>query len=93
MRNTFGDSDIDFCLLFTKGKNYPAPDSINNIREIHRNINALDDEYRIPFTLFFEGYKYKEIAGKLDLPIGTVKSRIFITRKKLKKSLQEYANN
>jgi RNA polymerase sigma factor (sigma-70 family) len=92
-RNTFGNSNIDLCLLFPMGSNYPAPDSIYNTKEIHRNIDALDDEYRIPFTMFFEGYKYKEIAKKLDLPLGTVKSRIFFTRKKLKKSLKEYSNN
>ena len=37
-----------------------------------------------------EGFKYKEIADKLNIPIGTVKSRIFIARKKLMKSLPEY---
>lgn len=92
IRNTFSNSDIDFCLLFPK-KNYPAPDSIYNSKEIYRNIDALDDEYRVPFTMFFEGYKYKEIAEKLYLPLGTVKSRIFFTRKKLKKLLHEYSDN
>ncbi len=93
IKNTFVDSNIDFCHSFSKGKNYPAPDSIYNSKEIHQNIAALDDEYRIPFTMFFEGYKYKEIAEKLDLPLGTIKSRIFFTRKKLKKSLEEYSDN
>ena len=93
IRNTFGDPNIDLCYLFTMKKNYPDTDSIDNTMEIHQNINALEDEYRIPFTMFLEGYKYKEIAKKLDLPIGTVKSRIFFSRKRLKKSLQEYSNN
>ena len=39
-----------------------------------------------------EGYKYKEIAEELNLKIGTVKSRIFFTRKKLMESLKDYAN-
>jgi len=43
--------------------------------------------------MFLDGYKYKEIAEELDLPLGTVKSRIFFTRKKLEKSLKDYANN
>ena len=93
IRNTFGDSNIDFCLLLPMENIYQAPNSIYNTKEIHRNIDALEDEYRIPFTMFFEGYKYKEIAEKLDLPLGTVKSRIFFSRKKLKKLLQEYSNN
>lgn len=92
-RNTFVGSGIDFCHLVPTEKIYPAPDSIYHTREIHRNIDALEDEYRIPFTLFFEGYKYKEIAEKLDLPLGTVKSRIFFTRKKLKKTLKEYSDD
>jgi RNA polymerase sigma-70 factor (ECF subfamily) len=37
-----------------------------------------------------EGYKYKEIAENLNLSIGTVKSRIFFTRKKLMESLKEF---
>ena len=43
--------------------------------------------------MFLDGYKYKEIAEKLELPLGTVKSRIFFTRKKLEKSLHEYSTN
>ncbi|MFO7843180.1 MAG: sigma-70 family RNA polymerase sigma factor [Bacteroidales bacterium] len=92
-RSTFGDSNIDYCLLFSKEKKYSSPDSDNNIKEITRKIDELDDEYRIPFTMFYEGYKYKEIARKLDLPLGTVKSRIFFSRQQLKRSLQEYSNN
>lgn len=89
-RNMFGDFNIYH--LFPTGKNCLTPDSVYHAREIQRNIDALDDEYRIPFTMFMEGYKYKEIAEKLDLPLGTVKSRIFFTRKKLKKSLKDSNN-
>jgi DNA-directed RNA polymerase specialized sigma24 family protein len=45
---------------------------------------------KVPFLMHTEGYKYKEIAEKLDLKIGTVKSRIFFTRKKLMESLADY---
>jgi RNA polymerase sigma factor (sigma-70 family) len=92
-RNTFDDSNNDFHLLFSKDKVYPAPDSFYSTQEIHKSINSLEDEYRIPFTMFLEGYKYKEIAEELELPLGTVKSRIFFTRKKLEKSLNEFSNN
>lgn len=37
------------------------------------------------------GFKYKEIADELNIPIGTVKSRIFIARKKLMELLPDYA--
>jgi RNA polymerase sigma-70 factor (ECF subfamily) len=79
--------------LFSKDKVYPAPDSFYSTKEILKSIDELEDEYRIPFTMFLDGYKYKEIAEELELPLGTVKSRIFFTRKKLEKSLHEYSNN
>jgi len=92
-KNTFDGSNSDFYLHFSKDKIYPAPDSFFSSKEITKSIRALEDEYRIPFTMFLDGYKYKEIAEKLNLPLGTVKSRIFFTRKKLEKSLSEYANS
>lgn len=92
-KNTFDGTNNDFHLLFSKDKVYPAPDSFYSTKEINKSINALEDEYKVPFTMFLDGYKYKEIAEQLELPLGTVKSRIFFTRKKLEKSLHEYAVN
>lgn len=92
-KNTFESSTSDYHLTFSTDKVYPSPDSLYSTREINRTIQDLDDDYRIPFTMFLEGYKYKEIADELNLPLGTVKSRIFFTRKKLEKSLSEYAPN
>jgi RNA polymerase sigma-70 factor (ECF subfamily) len=44
--------------------------------------------------MHFEGFKYQEIADELDLPLGTVKSRIFFARKALKdKILANYGFN
>jgi len=58
-----------------------------NEKEIYKAVELLEDEYKIPFEMYFEGYKYKEIAEHLDLPIGTVKSRIFLARKQLMDAL------
>lgn len=93
VRNTFEDVNNDLHLLLSKDKVYPSPDSFYGTKEITKTIDELEDEYRIPFTMFIDGYKYKEIAEELQLPIGTVKSRIFFTRKKLVKTLNEYAHN
>lgn len=90
-KNTFSGNSNDFHLMISKDKVYPAPDSFYSTKEISKSIDALEDEYRVPFTMFIEGYKYKEIAEQLHLPLGTVKSRIFFTRKKLEKVLHEYA--
>ena len=92
-KNTFEGSVSDYHMTTSRDKVYPSPDSLYSTREINRTIQELEDDYRIPFTMFLEGYKYKEIADELNLPLGTVKSRIFFTRKKLEKSLSEYAPN
>lgn len=53
-------------------------------------IKNLSEEFRVPFMMHFEGYKYHEIAEELRLPLGTVKSRIFFARKELKGKLEQY---
>lgn len=63
---------------------------MEDIREAMLN---LSDDYYIPFTMYFEGYKYHEIADHLALSIGTVKTRIHVARKSLKISLKGYGVN
>ena len=90
-RNTFDGTNNESHLKFHKDKNCPSPESIYNSKEIIKCINDLENEYKVPFNMFLDGFKYKEIAEDLNLPLGTVKSRIFFTRKKLEKSLKDYA--
>ncbi|TXF88622.1 sigma-70 family RNA polymerase sigma factor [Neolewinella aurantiaca] len=59
--------------------------------EIISAIDSLDKLYSVPFSMFYQGYEYQEIAVHLALPIGTVKSRIFTARVKLKERLRQYA--
>ena len=40
--------------------------------------------------MHYEGFKYQEIADELDLPLGTVKSRIFFARKALKDKIEAH---
>jgi len=54
------------------------------MNELEHMIEELDDSTKIPFLMHYHGYKYQEIADHLDLPLGTVKSRIFFARKELK---------
>lgn len=54
-----------------------------DLKEMRRIVNALPKEYRIPFSMYVSGFKYREIADKLGLPLGTVKSRIYFTRQKI----------
>jgi len=48
------------------------------------------DEYKIPFSMHVAGFKYHEIAEKMGLPLGTVKSRIFFARQRLQEILKDY---
>lgn len=57
------------------------------MEELYKILNALDYTYRYPFMLYYEGYKYEEIAEQMDLPLGTIKSRIFFARRKLREAI------
>ena len=61
-----------------------SPEESYSAAEITEAINEFSDEYRIPFSMHISGYRYHEIAEHTGLPLGTVKSRIFSARKKLR---------
>jgi len=67
-----------------KGENKFVMDDIKDA------MDKLSEDYYVPFTMYFEGYKYQEIADHLQIPIGTVKTRIHVARRLLKKSLKSY---
>lgn len=67
-----------------------SPDTSYAAKEISKAINSFTNEYRQPFTMYLAGYKYGEIAERMGLPLGTIKSRIFFARKRLQKMLKEY---
>lgn len=67
-----------------------TPEGSYAAKEISVAINAFTKEYKVPFTMYIAGYKYSEIAEKMGLPLGTVKSRIFFARKRLQSLLKDY---
>ena len=69
---------------------FDSPDSSFTIKEITKAINGFSDEYKIPFSMHLAGFKYHEIAERMDLPLGTVKSRIFFARQRLQELLKDY---
>ncbi len=90
-QKTIVDTTKDlYYLNNAKESHYIRPDSTVQHKEINKHIDRLQDELKVPFLMHTQGYKYKEIAEELDLKIGTVKSRIFFTRKKLMESLSGY---
>jgi len=60
------------------------------IKEIMQAVHKLPDIFRNPFMLYFDGYKYNEIADLLREPLGTIKSRIHFARKLLKEQLTRF---
>lgn len=67
-----------------------TPDGAHTCKEISEIISRFPIEYRQPFSLHLAGYKYEEIASRLNVPIGTIKARIFTTRKRLRELLKDY---
>ncbi|HRW74632.1 MAG: RNA polymerase sigma factor [Saprospiraceae bacterium] len=83
--NTLFDS-TDNQFYINSGSNQVHNDAGSNImmKELNGMLDSLDDSIRVPFLMHYQGYKYQEIADALELPLGTVKSRIFFARKALK---------
>lgn len=54
------------------------------MKDIHIAVYHLPGIFKKPFMLYYEGYKYFEIANMLKEPLGTIKSRIHFARKILK---------
>ena len=61
-----------------------------DLKGLHKVINAVPESMRKPFLMYVAGFKYNEIAEKMGLPIGTIKSRLFFVRKRLQKELKEF---
>ena len=61
-----------------------------NLKEVQESIHSLPIIFKNPFLLYFDGYKYHEIADMLNEPLGTIKSRIHFARKLLKNQLNRY---
>ena len=89
--NTFVDRTENlYHINLSENSGFESTEKAYDIKEIHRAVHALPKEYRIPFAMHISGFKYREIAEKLNLPIGTVKSRIFFTRQKLQRELKDF---
>ncbi len=67
----------------------PLPDVQFHMKEFRDLINLLPDSYEKPINMMLSGYSYKEIAQQMDIPIGTVKSRIHLGKKQIRKSYSD----
>ena len=88
---TVVDQGVDlYNLDITNESGFDSPEGSYQIQEISKAIENLNKDLKIPFSMYVSGYKYNEIAEKLGLPLGTVKSRIFFARQELQKTLKDY---
>tara|TARA_R100001377_G_scaffold85085_1_gene70228 strand:- start:111 stop:656 length:546 start_codon:yes stop_codon:yes gene_type:complete len=62
-------------------------DSLNqDVLDIKKHLSSLDEKYQIVIhALFFEGMTQQEASDELDIPLGTIKSRLKIGLRELKK--------
>lgn len=92
--NTIMDS-TDNMYYINSGDTVISNGAESNImmKELTNMIDALDSSIKVPFLMHYQGYKYQEIADYLELPLGTVKSRIFFARKELKDMIKFQYNN
>jgi RNA polymerase sigma-70 factor (ECF subfamily) len=90
-QNTFVDETENSYFLDSRqtAKGEGAEGDLNH-EYIMQVIDSVDRTYVEAFMMHFNGYKYEEIAEQLDIPLGTVKSRIFLARKKLMSRLAEF---
>ena len=90
-QNTIFDSTPnEFLLNYNQVTTANAAEVNLKIKDIQAAIHKLPEIFRNPFMLYFEGYKYHEIAKALNEPLGTIKSRIHFARKLLKEQLTRY---
>lgn len=86
----FNSSSNDFLLDYNQSAISNLAESNMRLKEIQTAIHYLPSIFREPFILYFDGYKYNEIAEILQEPLGTIKSRIHFARKLLKKNLSRF---
>ena len=79
-----------YLLNIAQDSGMETPDGSYSVSEISASINELPEEFRVPFSMHVAGYKSNEIAEHMQLPLGTVKSRIFFARKKLQQRFADY---
>ena len=72
-----------------ESKNAVANSAEHDMRmtELTKMLDSVGELYSVPFMMFYKGYEYKEIAAHLGIPIGTVKSRIFLARQRMKQMI------
>jgi RNA polymerase sigma factor (sigma-70 family) len=86
----FDSTPNDYFLNYKQPTIFNAAETDLRVKEIYQAIYHLPEIFKTPFLLYFEGYRYHEIAETLQEPLGTIKSRIHFARKLLKEQINRY---
>ncbi len=89
-KTIFDTTPNDYLINYKQASISNAAESELRMKEIKKAIQELPEIFKTPFLLYFDGYKYNEIASMLNEPLGTIKSRIHFARKLLKEQISRY---
>jgi RNA polymerase sigma factor (sigma-70 family) len=89
-KNIFDNSDNDRLMNSGNVMVRNAGEHSLQLQEINKAIYQIPQIFKVPFLLYFEGYRYHEISERLNEPLGTIKSRIHFARKILKEKISRY---
>lgn len=93
-RNDF-NQPLDTFTFMIENKNTVSnsADSTMMMQELSSLFSEIGEEYARPFLMFYRGYSYVEIGEEMNIPLGTVKSRLFFARKKLQELIKQRYNS
>jgi len=89
-KTIFDSTPNEYLINLKQATTGNAAESDIRIKEIKKAIHQLPEIFKTPFLLYFDGYKYNEIADVLNEPLGTIKSRIHFARKLLKEQISRF---
>ena len=90
-QNTFVDeTENKYFINIGQTEKVAQTDAIVDREYMMEQINSIEKTYVETFMMYYNGYKYEEISEILSIPLGTVKSRIFLARKKMQDKLKDY---
>ncbi len=86
----FDNTPNEFLIDQNQGAIPNSAETSIRMKDITQAIHELPSIFKQPFMLYFEGYKYHEIAVMLNEPLGTIKSRIHFARRLLKTEISKF---
>ena len=89
-KTIFDSTPNEYLINLKQASTSNAAESELRMKEINKAIRQLPEIFQTPFLLYFDGYKYNEIASMMKEPLGTIKSRIHFARKLLKEQVSRF---